>query len=139
MATNLGRRFLELIDHHFPRDSPLHKLFNRNSVKISYSCTKNVKTIISNKNNKLLKPDNNNDANGRECNCRNPRNCPVSGHCLKESLVYSSKVVSYSETREYIDVTKNTFEERWDGHNFDANHVDYTTSTELPWQTIFGL
>ena len=131
LATNLGRRFLELIDHHFPRDSPLHKLFNRNNVKISYSCTKNVKTIISNKNNKLLKPDNNNNTNGRECNCRNPRNCPVNGHCLKESLVYSSKIVSNSETREYIGVTKNTFKERWDGHNFDANHIDYRHRTTL--------
>ena len=37
LATNLGRRVLELINNHFPRDSSLHKLFNRNCVKLSYS------------------------------------------------------------------------------------------------------
>ena len=131
IGNKFGKKVFELVDHHFPRDSPLRKLFNRNSVKISCSCTKNIKTIISSKNNKLLKPANGNDVNRRECNCRNPRNCLLNGKCLKEGLIYSSKVISNLGTREYIGVTKNTFKERWDGHNFDANHIDYRTRTTL--------
>ena len=130
LATNLGRRFLELIDHHFPRDSPLHKLFNRNCVKLSYSCTKNIKSIITSNNAKLLRPTNNND-NRRQCNCRSAQNCPLDGRCLQESVVYSSKVVSNVGTREYIGVTKNTFKERWDGHNFDARHIGSRHRTTL--------
>lgn len=41
LATNLGRRFLELVDKCF-KDTWMAKLFNRNTVKVSYSCTKNV-------------------------------------------------------------------------------------------------
>ena len=130
LATNIGRRFLELIDKHFPNNSPLRKLFNRNNVKISYSCTKNMKSIIASNNSKLLRPEEN-TVNGRKCNCRSPENCPLNGKCLEESLIYSSKVSSNLGTKEYIGVTKNTFKERWDGHNFDARHIEFRHRTTL--------
>jgi hypothetical protein len=41
--TNIGWEFLSLIDKHFPLQHKLHKIFNRNTVKISYSCMNNVK------------------------------------------------------------------------------------------------
>ena len=36
VKTNIGKQFLNLIDTHFPPSSTLHRLFNRNTVKISY-------------------------------------------------------------------------------------------------------
>ena len=47
VKTNVGKCFLALIDQHFPKSNPLHKIFNRNTLKLSYSCMSNVKTIIS--------------------------------------------------------------------------------------------
>ena len=44
VSTKIGNFFLNLIDKYFPTDHKFHKLFNRNSVKVSYSCTKNIKT-----------------------------------------------------------------------------------------------
>ena len=38
---------INLIDKHFPKDKNFHKIFNRNSVKVSYSCTENMKSIIT--------------------------------------------------------------------------------------------
>ena len=37
VKTNVGCKFLCLIDKHFPRTKKLHKIFNRNNVKVS--CT----------------------------------------------------------------------------------------------------
>ena len=48
--TNVGKCFLSLIDKHFLKSNPLHKIFNRNTLKLSYSCMGNIKTIISNHN-----------------------------------------------------------------------------------------
>lgn len=31
VKTNVGKRFLSLIDHHFPKTNPLHKIFNCNT------------------------------------------------------------------------------------------------------------
>ena len=40
VSTNIGAKFIKLIQTSFPTDHPLHKIFNKNSVKISYRCTK---------------------------------------------------------------------------------------------------
>ena len=37
VSTNIGRDFLSLIDKHFPPHHKLHKIFNRNAVKVSYT------------------------------------------------------------------------------------------------------
>ena len=35
VETNVGRKFFNLLEKHFPRDNPLHKILNRNGVKVS--------------------------------------------------------------------------------------------------------
>ena len=51
---------LKLLNRHFPVGSPLHKIFNKNTVKLSYSCMENIKTMISSHNKTCLskQPDN---------------------------------------------------------------------------------
>ena len=39
VSTNVAKQFLNLIDEHFPKSNKLHAIFNRNAVKVSYSCT----------------------------------------------------------------------------------------------------
>ena len=36
---------LNIILKHFPCSSKLHKIFNKNTVKVSYSCTQNMSQI----------------------------------------------------------------------------------------------
>ena len=55
VKTNIGRIFLRLIDRHFPRHHKYGKLFNRNNIKISYSCMPNKASVIRNHNTRLLK------------------------------------------------------------------------------------
>ena len=44
--TNIGRQFLTLIETCFPPENTLHKIINRNTIKISYSCTRNMKQTV---------------------------------------------------------------------------------------------
>ena len=37
VSTNIGKKILSLISKHFPPSNKLHKIFNRNTVKVSYS------------------------------------------------------------------------------------------------------
>ena len=48
-----GKVFLKLLKKHFPASHVLHKIFNKNTVKISYSC---MKTVISSHNKSILNP-----------------------------------------------------------------------------------
>ena len=45
--TNIGRKFLSLLDTCFPPGHQLHKVLNRNTVKISFSCMPNIASTIS--------------------------------------------------------------------------------------------
>ena len=54
VSTKIGKSFLNLLDKHFPQNHRLHKIFNRNNVKVSYSCTKSMKTLITNHNKNIL-------------------------------------------------------------------------------------
>ena len=72
VKSNIAQRFLRLVEKHFLRGSKLHKIFNRNTVKVSYSCTPNVDTIIKRHythiyNNARTKPH----EQPRRCNCEN--------------------------------------------------------------------
>ena len=51
VETNIGKSFLKLIDKHFPKTNKFHKIFNRNNVKISYSCLPNFANKIKSHNN----------------------------------------------------------------------------------------
>ena len=54
VKTNLGRKFLNIVDKCFPKNHPLHKIFNRHTLKLSYSCMPNMKSIIASHNKTLL-------------------------------------------------------------------------------------
>ena len=56
VKSNIGRIFLHLLSKHFPRNHTMHKIFNKNTVKISYSCLKNISSIISSHNRNILSP-----------------------------------------------------------------------------------
>ena len=47
VKTNLGKKFLGIVDKCFSQNHPLHKIFNRHTLKLSYSCMPNMKTIIA--------------------------------------------------------------------------------------------
>ena len=73
VSTNISRKFLNLLDNHFPMDSKLHKIFNRNNVKMSYSCMDNMTNIINT--HKLVL---NTGEKQKEdlCNCNQQADCP---------------------------------------------------------------
>ena len=53
VRTDVGAKFLRLLDKNIPRGHPLYRLFNRHTVKISYRCLGNLKKKISVHNHKV--------------------------------------------------------------------------------------
>ena len=50
VAANVGRNVLKIFDEEFPKNIPIHQIFTRNTVKISYSCMSNIKQNIDRQN-----------------------------------------------------------------------------------------
>ena len=59
VATNIGREFFKLLQLHFPKQHPFHCIFNKNTVKLLYSCTTNMDNIVKAHNAKILSKDEN--------------------------------------------------------------------------------
>ena len=89
LKTNIGKIFLDLVKKHFPRGSRLHKIFNKNNVKVSYSCMPNMKAVLSSHNKKVMHPKST-DINEIKCNCKKKDECPLKNNCLASSLVYEA-------------------------------------------------
>ena len=53
VSTNVAKTFLQLGTKHFLRSHKLHKIFNWNTVKVSYSCMNNISKIIKGHNKKV--------------------------------------------------------------------------------------
>ena len=67
VSTNVAKRFLDLLDKHFSQNNQLHNMFNRNTIKVSYSSTPNVGSIIKSYNKKLTNAE---SKQIKHCNCR---------------------------------------------------------------------
>ena len=123
--TNIGHKFLSLIDKHFLKDHNLRKVFNRNTIKISYSCMNNTKQVIDNHNKRTR--------TNKTCNCRQKNNCPLNGNCLQSSVVYQAIVTrnDNNTTETYIRLTETDFKTRHRNHTASFRHAKHKNSTEL--------
>ena len=132
VKTNVGAQFIKLIGKHFPRGHKLHKIFNRNNLKISYSCMRNMQQIIKAHNSKILKRSQS-TTNKKSCNCRQKNNCPLRGNCLVNDIVYKVKITSNDSQKPacYIGLASGSFKTRYNNHNKSFRHERYEKDTEL--------
>ena len=72
VKANIGKVFFTFLNKHFPPNSKLNKIFNHNTIKISYSCMRNIGSIISSHNRATLHPA----TKSYGCNCRVEDSCP---------------------------------------------------------------
>ena len=137
IITKIGSLFLKLIEKHFPSNDPLRKLFNKNSLKLSYGCLPNVNSFISAQNRKLLS---NIWADKVQCNCRGGVTaCPVNGRCKEENVVYKVTVNTLENSKTYIGSTVN-FKDRFNQHQSSFRLHKYKNNTALStyiWSIIF--
>ena len=130
VATNVAAKFLRLVDKHFNKESPLHRYFNRHTIKVSYSCMPNMASIISGHNRKVSglveKPVE------MGCNCRGGKEiCMLQGSCQTSNLIYKCVVSSTHDSKEYIGLTSNTFKQRYSSHKASFTHRKLSSSTAL--------
>ena len=92
VTNNLGKEFFKLLKRNFPSGSQLHKIFNKNCVKLSYSCMPNINGIINKSNIAKLSKEKNKVI--AKCNCWDEVRCPPEGKCRQECVAYKVEVYS---------------------------------------------
>ena len=131
VATNVGKCFLSLMDKHFPKSNPLQKIFNHNTLKLSYSCMGNIKTIISNHNKAEINKATRTNDQKKNCNCRKPNLCPMDGNCDAENVIYQAEVTTTTTKETYIGLCDTTFKLRYRNRICSFRNERYKHATEL--------
>ena len=84
VSNNIGKYFLLLIQKFFPNNHKYHKIFNKNNVKISYSCMANIKSIINMHNKEGIMEK---KTQAVKCNSMNKSDCPLSNQCQITNII----------------------------------------------------
>ena len=101
IKTNIGKVFLKLVRKHFLRSHKFNKIFNLNTIKISYSSKPNVKNLIKQHNSKILSNDQ--DKIQWPCNYRMKESCLLNVKCLHQCMVYKVEVTTNNTYKEYYE------------------------------------
>ena len=134
-SINVGKYFLKLIDKHFKHDKILHKIFNRKTLKISFSCTKNIFQIINDHNKEIIKEfqdqtnNNNNNSKQNECNCKT-----MNGLCNLNNVVYQGIIYpkeNIMDKKTYIGISSTKWKIRYENHKFSFFHEHLKHQTSL--------
>ena len=129
VSTNIPKHFLNLLDQHFLKQHKLYKNFNRNNVKVSYSCTENISSYISSHNEKLL---NSRTGNIKPCKCRKKDECPLNGECLTQDIVYKCIAsTSINPDKTYLEMVEGDFKKRYNNQKNSFRHKRYSKETTL--------
>ena len=118
VENNIGKEFTSLLEKHFPRHHKYRKLFNRSNVRLSYSCTPNVQSIIQNHNRKILQEPVVAREEQQSCSCtaNNKANCPLDNQCMRSAITYKA----------VVDAGEGVLDQQ------------YLGATESPWKLRFG-
>ena len=117
VVTKAGKHFLSLLDKQFTPNNRFHKIFHRKTVKISYSCLPNRKTIINWHNHKITNPKN--IIKDRTCNCVDKAKCTLSQNCLVNNIIYkaiSTSTDPHYKEKIYFGIAETTFKLWYSNH-----------------------
>ena len=140
VETNIGKLFLNLVKKHFGKNSTFSKILNKNTIKLSYSCMGNMRSIINSHNKTILRKVDSlkEQTKVKDCNCRDRTKCPLQGKCMSSNIIYKAEVKAENKnTMYYIGSTGTTFKTRYNNHKRSFNHKKLADSTALAkyiWQ-----
>ena len=133
VMTNIGAEILKAVTSSFPKDHSLYKIFNRNTIKISYRTTSSMQQVISRHNTKLLKPPKVSKKKP-DCNCQKANlPCIAGGKCVPGNVIYQGDVtrLDTGQTDTYTGLSEPSFKERWGNHKASLTHESQRTDTCL--------
>ena len=129
VKTNVGKHFFKLLKRHFGKNHKYHKIFNKNNIKVSYSCMDNMTKIINSHSKYVASKKD--QANQNLCNCPNPDNCPLDNKCLTSKIVYFAEKITDSQQplKFYLEICGAEFKARFNNHKKSFCHRENEKDT----------
>ena len=145
-STDVARRTFQLVDEHFKEGTLLGRLFNKKTIKIAYSTTRNMEQHIKGHNRNVIEKSVPKNRSPEGCNCQK-RNLPCfaggteeapRGNCKVECVVYQAEVNSdipatneKEKVMRYIGLTEGPLKTRYTNHKSDMTTKKQNGGTSL--------
>ena len=128
ISTNVAKTYIQLVTKHFPRSHKLHKIFNHNTVKVSYSCMNNMSKIIKGRNKKITSKPRDQRPKRK---CRKKSECSMEGNCQVNNGVYKCDVTRPFPKKLYLGLAEEEWKSRFYNHKLSFTHKRYSNKTTL--------
>ena len=133
VRTKFGKEFFKIVDRHFSKSHPYYAIFNRKTIKLSYSCLANMAAIIKSHNSYVLGAKEQLKTPPKMCNCPKSKKtqCPLQQQCLAQNIIYKATVRTSTDEKEYVGSTGRTFKKRFSEHSHALRHRGSQQTTTL--------
>ena len=106
----------------------IEKIFNRNTLKVNYSCMPNLERTISANNKSTVE---NNAQPERSCICRDKHSCPLSGDCLIQTWSTKLQLKAARERKHSSDLPRTNLKQRFRNHMASFRNENNRNAIEL--------
>ena len=133
VKTNIGRMLIKLISEYYAPNHKSVKIFNKNTIKLSYSCMPNIRSKINGHTKKILQPKS--AQQQKLCNCLDKEDYPLNGLYLTSSILYQATRKcndSKHKQKRYKGIVVTTFKECYANHKKTFNLINSKNDTTLP-------
>ena len=130
--TNIARIFIKLINKHFPPNHKFIKIFNKNTIKLSFCCMRNIRSKTNGHNKKILQPKPKEQQ--KLCNCLVKEDFPMNELCSTSSISYQATIKcsdSKYKQKRYKGICETTFKKCYANHKKSFNLVKSRNDTAL--------
>ena len=125
VSTNVAKFFFNGSIGIFPKSHRLHKIVNRNTVKVSYSCMQNISKIYKGHNSKITSTLRNQLT---LCNSWVKEECPMGSKCQTMDAVYDLCPFTRA-TKNWL--AEGKWKQKYYNHKKSFNHKQYLHETTL--------
>ena len=106
----------------------MSKIFNKNSIKLSNSCCRNIGSDIASHNRRIIQTI----SNSQGCNCRNRAESPLDNECLTPNIVCKAVVSAPSKRdKKYFGIAGTSFKHSFRNHTRDFRYKKYANSPKF--------
>ena len=128
VKTNIGKLFFKSVRKNFLKNHIFRKIFNLNTLKLSYNSMANLQSLIKQHNPKVLTDR---KKLTRLCNCVCKDSCSLGGNCLSKCNVYKAEVTTTGKLKLYYEASDGDFKTRFNNHTSSLNNekIQY----EIKW------
>ena len=131
VKTNVAKLFFRLLDKHFQKSHFSYKIFNRNTIKVSYSgMNNNVSQIIKLHNRKVSI---NIEKQTNPCYCRNKNECPLNKNCKVQNVIYkcTASATQTFKQRVYLGIAEENWKQQLYNHKQSFKEKAHKNDTTL--------